>query len=80
MNRCHAAIDVLMPGQRAPAGRAAELIRGLIDSAGCRVAANDRAVRPNRWDDVRGLVTAALDTLGIPWTRPRLDEFVGPKS
>jgi hypothetical protein len=48
----------------------------------------------NRSDDIRGLFCAALDELGIPWTRPgkyqvavygkaavaRLDEFVGPKS
>jgi hypothetical protein len=77
-----------------------EFIRGLIDSDGCRVVANDRGVRSvryhfsNRSDDIRGLFTAALDALGIPWTRPskyviavyrkaavaRLDEFVGPKS
>jgi hypothetical protein len=63
------------------------------------VVANDRGVRSvryhfsNRSDDIRGLFTAALDALGIPWTRPskyqvavyrnsavaRLDEFVGPK-
>lgn len=75
-------------------------IRGLIDSDDCRVVANDRGVRSvryhfsNRSDDIRGLFCAALETLGIPWTRPgkyiiavyrkaavaRLDEFVGPKS
>ena len=74
-------------------------IRGLIHSDGCRVVANDRGVRSvryhfsNRSDDIIGLYCAALDTLGIPWTRPsahdvavyrkkavaRLDEFVGPK-
>lgn len=77
-----------------------EFIRGLIDSDGCRVVANDRGVRSvryhfsNRSDDIRGLFCAALDDLGIPWTRPsryqvavyrkaavaRLDEFVGPKA
>jgi Homeodomain-like domain-containing protein/LAGLIDADG DNA endonuclease family protein len=77
-----------------------EFIRGLIDSDGCRVVANDRGVRSvryhfsNRSGDIRGLFTAALDNLGIPWTRSsqyviavyrkaavaRLDEFVGPKS
>ena len=77
-----------------------EFIRGLIDSDGCRVVANDRGVRSvryhfsNRSDDIRGIFCAALDDLGIPWTRPsqyviavyrkaavaRLDEFVGPKS
>jgi hypothetical protein len=77
-----------------------EFIRGLIDSDGCRVVANDRGVASiryhfsNRSDDIRGLFCAALDQLGIPWTRPskyqvavyrkaatvRLDEFVGPKA
>jgi hypothetical protein len=77
-----------------------EFVRGLIDSDGCRVVANDRGVRSvryhfsNRSDDIRSLYCAALDQLGIPWTRPRwfdiavyrkaavarLDEFVGPKS
>ena len=72
----------------------------LIDSDGCRVVANDRGVKSiryhfsNRSDDIRGLFCAALDELGIPWTRPRwfevavyrkaavarLDEFVGPKA
>jgi Homeodomain-like domain len=145
IDRCRAAIDMLMPGQRAsihpqPTGcvvvsqyskhwpcllpqhgpgrkhlrpirlepwqelllkqATKEFIRGLIDSDGCRVVANDRGVRSvryhfsNRSDDIRGLFTAALAALGIPWTRPskyviaiyrkaavaRLDEFVGPKS
>jgi hypothetical protein len=145
IDRCRAAIDVLMPGQRASIhpqqkgcvvvslyskhwpcllpqhgpGRkhlrpirlepwqevlvkqaTKEFIRGLIDSDGCRVVANDRGVRSvryhfsNRSDDIRGLFCAALEALGIPWTRPsqyvivvyrkaavaRLDEFVGPKS
>lgn len=77
-----------------------QFIRGLIDSDGCRVVANDRGVRSaryhfsNRSDDIRALFCAALDELGIPWTRPRwfevavyrkaavarLDEFVGPKA
>ena len=77
-----------------------EFIRGLIDSDGCRVVANDRGVKSiryhfsNRSDDIRDLFCAALDDLGIPWTRPsryqvaiyrkaavaRLDEFVGPKA
>lgn len=54
-----------------------EFIRGLIDSDGCRVVANDRGVRSvryhfsNRSDDIRGLFCAALDQLGIPWTQPR---------
>ena len=77
-----------------------EFVRGLIDSDGCRVVANDRGVKSvryhfsNRSDDIRTLFCAALDELGIPWTRPsryqvavyrktavaRLDEFVGPKA
>lgn len=77
-----------------------EFVRGLIDSDGCRVVANDRGVKSvryhfsNRSDDIRALFCAALDDLGIPWTRPRwfevavyrkaavarLDEFVGPKA
>ncbi len=53
-----------------------EFIRGLIDSDGCRVVANDRGVRSvryhfsNRSEDILGLFTGALDNLGIPWTRP----------
>jgi LAGLIDADG-like domain len=53
-----------------------EFIRGLIDSDGCRVAANDRGVRSvryhfsNRSEDILGLFSTALDDLGIPWTRP----------
>lgn len=76
-----------------------EFIRGLIHSDGCRVVANDRGVKSvryhfsNRSEDIKGLFCAALDDLGISWTRPserdiavyrkaataRLDEFVGPK-
>ncbi|MGA8332262.1 MAG: hypothetical protein WB777_23695 [Mycobacterium sp.] len=54
-----------------------EFVRGLIDSDGCRVVANDRGVRSvryhfsNRSDDIRNLFCAALDELNIPWTRPR---------
>jgi LAGLIDADG-like domain len=53
-----------------------EFIRGLIDSDGCRVVANDRGVRSvryhfsNRSEDILGLFSAALDQLAIPWTRP----------
>jgi hypothetical protein len=73
---------------------------GLIHSDGCRVVANDRGERSiryhfsNRSEDIIGLFTAALDRLGIHWTRStkyivsvyrkadtaRLDEFVGPKA
>jgi hypothetical protein len=62
--------------------------------------ANDRGVRSiryhfsNRSDDIHGIFTAALDTLGIHWTRStkyivsiyrkadtaRLDRFIGPKA
>jgi hypothetical protein len=77
-----------------------EFVLGLIHSDGCRVVANDRGVRSvryhfsNRSEDIIGLFTAALDRLGIHWTRSskyivsvyrkadtaRLDEFVGPKT
>lgn len=76
-----------------------EFVCGLIHSDGCRVVANDRGVRSiryhfsNRSEDIIGLFTAALDTLGIHWTRStkyivsvyrkadtaRLDTFIGPK-
>ena len=76
-----------------------DFIRGLIHSDGCRVVANDRGVASVRYhfsnysEDILGIFTAALDHLGIPWTRPtkrmvavyrkaattRLDAFVGPK-
>ncbi len=74
-------------------------IRGLIHSDGCRTIANDRGVRSvryhfsNRSEDIKSLFCAALDRLGIRWTRSsdrlisiyrqndvlRLDEFIGPK-
>jgi hypothetical protein len=76
-----------------------DFVLGLIHSDGCRVVANDRGVMSIRYhfsnmsEDIHGLFTAALDALGIPWTRSskkivsiyrkaataRLDEFVGPK-
>ncbi len=52
-----------------------DFLRGLIDSDGCRVVANDRGVMSvryhfsNRSEDILGLFTGALDALGIPWTR-----------
>jgi hypothetical protein len=52
-----------------------EFVLGLIHSDGCRVVANDRGVMSVRYhfsnmsDDIHGLFTAALDALGIPWTR-----------
>jgi hypothetical protein len=60
-----------------------KFIRGLIDSDGCRVVAKDRAVRSvryhfsNRSDDIRGLFTAALDAIGIPWTRRGASRRIG---
>jgi len=76
-----------------------EFVCGLIHSDGCRVVANDRGVRSiryhfsNRSEDIIGLFTATLDSLGIHWTRStkyivsvyrkadtaRLDTFIGPK-
>ncbi|MET9311352.1 transcriptional regulator [Kribbella sp. NPDC003505] len=83
-----------------------QLLRGLFHSDGCRVV--NWASRPgrekryfyvryqfsNRSDDIRKILTDALDLLGIPWRHPRwdtiavsrkeavaaLDAFVGPKS
>ncbi|QRY45331.1 hypothetical protein JVX93_34145 [Mycolicibacterium boenickei] len=90
----------LEPWQEALVKRAPEdFVRGLIHSDGCRVIADDRGVKSiryhfsNRSDDIRALYCAALDEIGIPWTRPskydvavyrkaataRLDEFIGPK-
>jgi hypothetical protein len=57
-------------------GATEQFVRGLIDSDGCRVVANDRGVKSvryhfsNRSDDIRGLFCSALDDLGIPWTCP----------
>jgi hypothetical protein len=81
--------------QRAPES----FIRGLLHSDGCRVIANDRGVRSvryhfsNRSEEIKSLLCAALDGLGVHWTRSserqisiypheavsRLDRFVGPK-
>jgi hypothetical protein len=143
IDRCRAAIDLLMPGQHTgivqrkgcvevwlcskhwpclfpqhgPGKKHTRLIRlepwqqvlvdlateefilGLIHSDGCRVVANDRGVTSIRYhftnmsEDILGLFTAALDAVGIPWTRSskkivsiyrkaataHLDEFIGPK-
>lgn len=66
----------LEPWQQALVKQATEdFIRGLIDSDGCRVVANDRGVASVRYhftnhsEDILGLFTGALDDLGIPWTR-----------
>ena len=92
---------VLEPWQQKLVDQATEeFVCGLIHSDGCRVIANDRGVESiryhfsNRSEDIIGLFTTALDSLGIPWTRStkyivsvyrkaataRLDEFIGPKS
>jgi hypothetical protein len=83
-----------------------QLLRGLFHSDGCRVV--NWASKPgrekryfyvryqfsNQSDDIRKILTDALDLLGIAWRRPRrdtiavsrkeavaaLDGFVGPKS
>lgn len=67
----------LEPWQQVLVSQAPEqFIRGLIDSDGCRVVANDRGVLSiryyfsNRSDDIRALFCGALDQLDIPWTRP----------
>jgi hypothetical protein len=91
----------LKPWQQALVDQATEeFVIGLIHSDGCRVVANDRGVASiryhfsNRSEDIIGLFTAALDKLGIHWTRStkyivsiyrkadtaRLDTFIGPKS
>lgn len=86
-----------------------QLLRGLFHSDGCRfvnwatkVAADGETkryhyVRYQFWnesEDIRNILTDALDLLGIPWRKPRvnavavsrregveaLDRFVGPKS
>ena len=90
----------LEPWQQALVDQATEeFILGLIHSDGCRVVANDRGVTSIRYhftnmsEDILGLFTAALDAVGIPWTRSskkivsiyrkaataRLDTFIGPK-
>jgi len=51
-------------------------VRGLIESDGCRVVANDRGVASVRYhfsnlsEDIKGLYCESLDALGIRWTRP----------
>ncbi|MGY4770060.1 transcriptional regulator [Kribbella sp. CWNU-51] len=82
-----------------------QLLRGLFHSDGCRFV--NWASKPdgrryyyvrymfsNESEDIIGILTDALDLLGIPWRRPRrnaiavsrkegvaaLDGFVGPKS
>jgi len=82
------------------------LLRGLFHSDGCRVQkwaigadgqryeGYPRTLFSNASEDIIGICCAALDQLGIAWTRPRrdtvsvarraavavLDEHVGPKS
>jgi hypothetical protein len=104
--RCRQAIDLVMPGQRAlvfkrPSENCADV--SLYSKHGpCLFPQHGpgrkhhRSIRyhfSNRSEDILGLFTAALDRLGIHWTRStkyivsvyrkadtaRLDEFVGPK-
>lgn len=96
----HTRLIRLEPWQQVLVNQATEeFILGLIHSDGCRVVANDRGITSIRYhftnmsEDILGLFTAALDAVGIPWTRSskkivsiyrkaataRLDEFVGPK-
>jgi hypothetical protein len=85
-----------------------QLLRGLFHSDGCRITNWTvrtlktgeakryeylRYVFANESEDIIGILTAALDLLGIPWRRPRrnmvavsrregveaLDRFVGAK-
>jgi hypothetical protein len=52
-----------------------QFLRGLIESDGCRVVANDRGVASVRYhftnysDDIRALFCWALDLIGIHWTQ-----------
>jgi hypothetical protein len=52
------------------------LVRGLLESDGCRVVANDRGVASVRYhfsnlsEDIRALFCESLDALNIAWTRP----------
>nr|WP_234809660.1 LAGLIDADG family homing endonuclease [Mycolicibacterium tusciae] len=99
--RKHKRCIALEPWQQALVDQATEeFVLGLIHSDGCRVVANDRGVASvryhfsNRSEDIIGLFTAALDELGVHWTRStkyivsiyrkadtaRLDEFIGPKT
>lgn len=53
-----------------------QLVKGLIESDGCRIIANDRGVASTRYhfsnlsDDIKRIYCSALDRLEIPWTRP----------
>lgn len=53
-----------------------DLVKGLIESDGCRVIADDRGVPSlryhfsNRSEDIKRIYCSALDRLGITWTRP----------
>lgn len=95
---------VLAPWQEELVARRPEpLIRGLIHTDGCRFVAHDvtrgvqrdyaRYVFSNLSEDIKRIFCAALDSLGIHWTRASrkdiaiatragvaaLDVFVGPK-
>ncbi len=58
-----------------------QLVKGLIESDGCRVVANDRGVASiryhfkNKSEDILGIYSSALDLLDIPWTRPSPEQI-----
>ncbi len=58
--------------ERLPGG----LVKGLIESDGCRIVTDDRGLMStryhfsNRSEDIKEVFCSALDNLGIPWTRP----------
>ncbi len=58
--------------ERLPEG----LVKGLIESDGCRIVTDDRGLMStryhfsNRSEDIKEVFCSALDNLGIPWTRP----------
>lgn len=53
-----------------------QLIKGLIESDGCRIVANDRGVPSvryhfsNKSEDIKDIYCRALDAVGVRWTRP----------
>jgi hypothetical protein len=67
--------EAIVRDQRKP------LVRGLLESDGCRVVANDRGVASVRYhftnlsEDIRSIYSESLDALGIPWTTPCYKEI-----
>lgn len=71
----------LVDWQKRLVGRAPQhLVKGLIESDGCRVVADDRGVASlryhfkNRSADIRRIYCDALDLLDIPWTTPSTED------